>query len=89
MKETLAKKPESGACFGFKYQQSYPLPKAVAETHKWTNSQPFIIAPLQLPQHRFSASWLRSSVVSVLISLITDSGSIDPLVINLIFGLRK
>ena len=33
----------------------------------------------------FSASWLRSSVVSVLISLISDTGDIVPHDINLIF----
>jgi len=32
----------------------------------------------------FSAFWLRSSVVSVLISLIADTGSIAPYAINLI-----
>ena len=33
----------------------------------------------------FSAFWLRSSVVSVLISLISDSWSIGPAKINLMF----
>jgi hypothetical protein len=33
----------------------------------------------------FSASWLRSSVVSVLISLISDTRLIEPHDINLIF----
>jgi hypothetical protein len=35
--------------------------------------------------HTFSAFWLRSSVVSVLISLISDTGALAPFKINLIF----
>ena len=36
-------------------------------------------------KHTFSAFWLRSSVVSVLISLISDTGALAPFKINLIF----
>lgn len=42
---------------------------------------PFLVQPVFIP---FSAFWLRSSVVSVLISLIADTGSIAPYAINLI-----
>lgn len=38
-------------------------------------------------RHRFSAFWLRSSVVSVLISLISDTSSMRGLYIKRIFGL--
>ena len=37
-------------------------------------------------RHRFSAFWLRSSVVSVLISLISDTSASPRFYINLIFG---
>ena len=39
-----------------------------------------------MPQYRFSAFWLRSSVVSVLISLISDTSSIRGQYIKWIFG---
>ena len=39
--------------------------------------------------HRFSAFWLRSSVVSVLISLISDTSSIRGQYIKWIFGTRS
>ena len=43
----------------------------------------------QLRGHRFSAFWLRSSVVSVLISLISDTSPIWGLHIKRIFALRS
>lgn len=47
----------------------------------------------ELPEHvtgyRFSAFWLRSSVVSVLISLISDTSPIRGPYIKLIFGPRR
>ena len=41
------------------------------------------------PSHTFSAFWLRSSVVSVLISLISDTILIENEDINLIFGVAR
>ena len=43
-------------------------------------------APRRHTNHTFSAFWLRSSVVSVLISLISDTVTIGYLDVKLIFG---
>ena len=43
-------------------------------------------APRRPTNHTFSAFWLRSSVVSVLISLISDTVTIGYLDVKLIFG---
>ena len=52
-----------------------PPPTGVPEPHKRPRTSEYTKARIPIHSHTFSAFWLRSSVVSVLISLISDRRS--------------
>ena len=56
---------------------------------EWRLCQLVLVRPEAITGYRFSAFWLRSSVVSVLISLIPDTSSIRGLYIKRIFRARS
>ena len=53
---------------------------SIATTISRMGKEPTTLGPEDLKGHRFSAFWLRSSVVSVLISLISDTLLIEQLI---------
>ena len=58
-------------------------------SHKTVEFHRIVVPQQRTLSHTFSAFWLRSSVVSVLISLISDTILIENEDINLIFGVAQ